>query len=222
MKRLQLLLSVLMIALFIGSCTVAKEPNGVWVNTEKRQGKTFNKAFIVVVTGNLEARALLETDIANIVIKKGYHAVKSIDVLPPDLKSNSTIPTKDEIIKKVKESGCDAVFVASVLKKEADVNYTAGTEAYTTLPYATMPYSGWGGTYFGYYSYAQSTVSTPGYYSKEKSYFIQSNLYDAASGDIMWSVQSKVLDPQSLTQFSKDYTSKLIGQLKQEKLFVKK
>ena len=220
MKRIQLLFIISTIV-FINSCTATKEPNGVWVNKEKIQGKSFSNVFIVVVTGNLEARDILEKDIANIIIKKGFKAVKSIDVLPPDLKS-STIPTKEAVIKAVKENGCDAVFVASVLKKEADVNYHAGTEAYTTLPYATMPYSGWGGTYFGYYSYAYSTVSTPGYYSKEKTYFIQSNLYDAASEQIMWSVQSKILDPQSITQFSKSYTSKVIAQLKEEKLITKK
>jgi hypothetical protein len=47
---------------------------------------------------------------------------------------------------------------------------------------------------------------------------MQSNLYDVASEEIMWSVQSNVFDPSSLSQFSKAYTSQLIKQLKEEGL----
>ena len=123
------------------------------------------------------------------------------------------INNKEEIIKKVKENNCDAVFVASLLKKEEDVRYTPGTTAYSV-----MPYYSWSGNFFGYYSHWYPTVNNPGYYSKEKSYFMQSNLYDVASEEIMWSVQSKIFDPASLKKFSKAYTSKLIEQLKSEKL----
>ena len=211
MKRLSLF-SVLVFILLITSCAPVQESTGVWVNKEKIQGKSFHNIFIVVVSGNLEARGVLETDLANIATAKGLKAIKSIDVMPPNLKDNIT-PTKEEIIKKVKENNCDAVFVASLLKKEEDVRYTPGTTAYSV-----MPYYSWSGNFFGYYSHWYPTVNNPGYYSKEKSYFMQSNLYDVASEEIMWSVQSKIFDPASLKKFSKAYTSKLIEQLKSEKL----
>ena len=211
MKRLSLF-SVLVFILLITSCAPVQESTGVWVNKEKIQGKSFHNIFIVVVSGNLEARGVLETDLANIATAKGLKAIKSIDVMPPNLKDNIT-PTKEEIIKKVKENNCDAVFVASLLKKEEDVRYTPGTTAYSV-----MPYYSWSGNFFGYYSHWYPTVNNPGYYSKEKNYFMQSNLYDVASEEIMWSVQSKIFDPASLKKFSKAYTSKLIEQLKSEKL----
>ena len=211
MKRLSLF-SVLVFILLITSCAPVQESTGVWVNKEKIQGKSFHNIFIVVVSGNLEARGVLETDLANIATAKGLKAIKSIDVMPPNLKDNIT-PTKEEIIKKVKENNCDAVFVASLLKKEEDVRYTPGTTAYSV-----MPYYSWSGNFFGYYSHWYPTVNNPGYYSKEKKYFMQSNLYDVASEEIMWSVQSKIFDPASLKKFSKAYTSKLIEQLKSEKL----
>ena len=57
--------------------------------------------------------------------------------------------------------------------------------------------------------------------TKEKTYFMQGNLYDAASEEIMWSVQSKIFNPSSVKKFSKSYTASLVKQLEQEKLLKK-
>jgi hypothetical protein len=209
------LLSVITIAFILAACSSTKESTGVWVNKEKIQGKSFNNVFIVVMSADIEARSQLENDLAAVAVSKGYKAVKSIDVMPPTFTDSKT-PAKEEIVNKVKTSGCDAVFVASLLKKEEDVRYTPGTTAYSVRPY----YS-WSGNYYGYYSHWYPTVSTPSYYTKEKTYFMQSNLYDAASEEIMWSVQSEVFNPSSVKRFSKLYTSGLVKQLESENLLKK-
>lgn len=205
-------MSIALLLLLLQACTPYKESTGVWVNKEKIQGKSYSNIFIIVMTANLEARALLENNLASLATEKGYKTVKSMDVMPPGLK-DAAMPSKEDIVKKVKENNCDAVFVASLLKKEEDVRYTPGTTAYSVRPYYT-----WSGNYFGYYSHWYPTVYNDGYYTKEKNYFMQSNLYDVASEEIMWSVQSTVFDPSSLNKFSKAYTSQLIKQLKEEGL----
>jgi hypothetical protein len=215
MKKMKLL-SVVAAIVMLASCTTANESTGVWVNKEKMQGKSFSNIFILVMSADLEARSAVENDLAAAASAKGYKTVKSIDVMPPSFKDPKT-PAKEDVISKVKESGCDAIFVATLLKKEDDVRYTPGTTAYSPLPYYT-----WSGNFYGYYNNYYPTVSTPGYYSKEKSYFIQSNLYDVATEEIMWSVQSKIFDPASLKGFSKTYTSELIKKLEKETLFKKK
>jgi len=47
---------------------------------------------------------------------------------------------------------------------------------------------------------------------------MQSNLYDAASQEIMWSVQSEIFNPSSLDKFSRSYTQTLIKQLQDDGL----
>jgi hypothetical protein len=205
-------LPFVLFVLLLQGCSPYKESTGVWVNKDKIQGKSYSSIFVIVMTDNLEARALLENNLASLAQEKGYKVVKSMDVMPPRLK-DAAMPSKEDIIKKVKESNADAVFVASLLKKEEDVRYTPGTTAYSMSPYNT-----WNGNFFGYYSHWYPTVYNEGYYTKEKNYFMQSNLYDVATEEIMWSVQSTVFDPSSLTKFSKAYTSQLIKQLKEEGL----
>jgi hypothetical protein len=204
---------LLIITLFLAACSSPKESTtGVWVNKDKIQGKSFNKIFIVVMTADPEARSTVENDLAAVATSRGHPVVKSIDVITTSLK-DPKLPTKDEVVAKVKETTCDAVFVATLLKKEESVGYTPGTSAYSVAPYQTY--------YPGYYSYWYPSVSTPSYYDHEKTYFMQSNLYDVASEEIMWSVKSKIFSPETLKKFSKQYTSTLVKQLEKEKLVKK-
>jgi len=204
---------LLIITLFLAACSSPKESTtGIWVNKDKIQGKSFNKIFIVVMTADPEARSTVENDLAAVATSRGHPVVKSIDVITTSLK-DPKLPTKDEVVAKVKETTCDAVFVATLLKKEESVGYTPGTSAYSVAPYQTY--------YPGYYSYWYPSVSTPSYYDHEKTYFMQSNLYDVASEEIMWSVKSKIFSPETLKKFSKQYTSTLVKQLEKEKLIKK-
>lgn len=206
-------LAILIVAgLMFTACSSGKESTGVWVNKDKIQGKSFHKVFIVVMTADIQARVRVENDLAAAAIAKGYEAVKSVEAIPPVL-SDPKLPTKDEVVSKVKSSGCDAVFVASLLDKNESVHYTPGKTAYSTLPYYTY--------YPGYYSNWYPSVSTPSYYSHDKKYFMLSNLYDAASEEIMWSVQSEIFNPETLEKFSRTYTTSLIKQLEKEKMLKK-
>jgi hypothetical protein len=213
MKKNLFVLFIILVVL--AACTPPKESTDVWVNKEKIKGKSFNKLFIVVMTADPEARSTVENDLARVATSRGHPVVKSIDVITTNLR-DPKMPTKDEVVAKVKETGCDAVFVATVLKKEEAVNFTPGSSAYATAPYPV-----YAGTYTGYYSYWYPSVSTPDYYDKEKTYFMRSNLYDVASEEIMWSVQSKIFSPESLKKFSKAYTSTLVKQLEKGKLIKK-
>ena len=56
----------------------------------------------------------------------------------------------------------------------------------------------------------------PGYYVNDKTYFIESNLYDVESEDIIWSVQSEAYNPSNLESASNKYAAQLIKELKQE------
>jgi hypothetical protein len=213
-KGYVLLVTALVLLLF--NCSPSKkstaETADVWVNKEKMQGKTYDSVFIVVMTADIQVRIQLENDLAKAASSKGRMVVKSSDVLPPSLE-NPKMPEKDSIVEKVKKSGCDALFVASLLRKEEQVGYTPGTTTYAVQPYAYY--------YTGYYSHYAPSVSTKGYFTDDKNYFIQSNLYDVASTELMWSVQSKVLDPASIKKFSESYMSSLVKQMEKANLLKK-
>ena len=215
MKRNHLL-TVIVAVFILVACSSSKQSTGVWVNKEKIQGKTFNNFFILVMTANIQARVQVEKDLEALAVSRGLKALKSIDVMPPSLDDPKKVPTKEELVSKVKASGCNAVFIVSLLNKDESVRYTPSTSAHTVTPYYTYT-----GSYYGYYSNWYSTAYTPSYYTQEKEYFMQTNLFDVASEEIMWSAQSEVFNPSSLPNFSRSYIQTLMKQLEKENLLKK-
>jgi hypothetical protein len=85
----------------------------------------------------------------------------------------------------------------------------------TTYAGAYSPYSHYGyyGQFYGYYAYTTPLVSTPGYYEEKQTYFLEGNMYDAATEEIQFSMQSKAYNPGDLQDFSKEYVHLLLDQL---------
>lgn len=208
-------LSIISVAFIFASCSSAKESTGVWVNKEKIQGKSYDNFFVIVMTADIEARVRLENDIAATIVSRGHKAIKSYEVLPADLKDPKP-PAVDALIEKIKASDCNAVFVTSLLDKNDEIRYSTGGTYYTMR----SDYS-WAGTFFGYYTHYYSTVTTAGYYSNDKTYFMQSNLFDKASQELMFSVQSEIFNPSSLASGSRTYISTLMKQLDKAKILKK-
>jgi hypothetical protein len=76
---------------------------------------------------------------------------------------------------------------------------------------------GYGG-YYGYYNYYYPQVYSPGYYSVDKTYYLETNMYDIASDKLVWSVQSEASNPTNLSDTFKSYSYMLIKHLQNEGL----
>ncbi len=174
------------------------------------QGRTFHKIFVVAVTADIPAQVRLEKALETGLTRRGVEVVKSIDVMPPSL-DNPTRPNKDSVIAHVQRTGCDAVFAATLARKEEALSYTPGNTTFT-----------WMGEFTGWYDMMYSTVTRPGYFTDEKKYTIQSMLFDAATRQLLLAVASPVTDPSSLDQFTQSYISTLVSQLEEAKVIKKK
>ena len=75
-----------------------------------------------------------------------------------------------------------------------------------------VPYAGYGYYYSGYYAYSPVFYS-PGYYETDKTYFIESNLFNATTEKLLISMQSKVVNPPTAMKASKQYTQMLVTEL---------
>jgi len=214
MKNFSILTIMAFVIVLICSCS-STQLTGVWVNKEKMEQKSYKKIFVLAQTADIQARKAVEDALVAKAKDRGFELVSSISVIPPSL-SNPEIPSKESVIEGVKSSGCDAAFIVTMLKKEENVRYTPGTTVYAPLPYYR-----WNSNMFNYYDYWRPSVSTPGYYSNNHSYFLQSNLYDAASQELMVSIQSELFNPESLQKFAKDYVNDVVSKLQKEGLLKK-
>jgi hypothetical protein len=83
--------------------------------------------------------------------------------------------------------------------------------------YAPVNY-GYYGSFYGYYNYYYPVVYSPGYYSVDKTFYLECNLYDLAADKLLWSIQSEARNPKDLHSWFKAYANMLISHLKQKGL----
>jgi hypothetical protein len=181
-----------------------------WVNKKDmpvpQPGK--HKIFIFVMTQNYDAQLNLENDLAAAAEAKGIKTVKSIDAFGPILTLDK-LPKTDILLKAIRDQGCDAIFTVAVVDQQSQTYYNPGSSVGVGV---FVPYSGYGYGYTGYYAYSPAFYS-PGYYSTEKTYFIESNLFNANTEKMLVSMQSKVVNPPTIIKASKQYTQMLVTEL---------
>lgn len=206
---------ILAVVLVFISCSSSQKVLSSWVNKEELKGKKYSKVFIAVLTQNTSSKTILEYDLAATLNEQGYQTVKSTDALSGSFRDNPNL-TKDDVLAKVRETNCDVILTVTLLDSKTETRYVPGTSVYASYaPYPAYGYYGGFGTYYGYYAPA---IYSSGYYTTDKTYFLESNLFDAASEKILWSVQSSTYNPDNIKEFSSRYCKLLVSQAKDDEL----
>ena len=180
-----------------------------WKNPQAPQHAPYKSVFIVGMTEKREAREQVEGDVASAAEKLGVKATRSLDVFPMNLYTK-IIPSKEEMLAKIRELKCDAIFTVSLLDVKKYQRYVEGA----TVPMGMV--TSYHGGFAVYYSTNMPVVSEPGYYATDKAYFIEGNLYDVGTEELQWSMQSKSYNPENLGSFSRDYAKLLVDKLKKD------
>lgn len=206
---------ILAVVLVFISCSSSQKVLSSWVNKEELKGKKYSKVFIAVLTQNTSSKTILEYDLAATLNEQGYQTVKSTDALSGSFRDNPNL-TKDDVLAKVRETNCDVILTVTLLDSKTETRYVPGTSVYASYaPYPAYGYYGGFGTYYGYYAPA---IYSSGYYTTDKTYFLESNLFDAATEKILWSVQSSTYNPDNIKEFSSRYCKLLVSQAKDDEL----
>ena len=61
----------------------------------------------------------------------------------------------------------------------------------------------------------------PGYYATDKNYYLEINLYDAKTEELVWSAQSETTNPSSIETFSNSFSQLVVNQLIKDGLISK-
>ncbi|HEY3387212.1 MAG TPA: hypothetical protein VGK46_11925 [Saprospiraceae bacterium] len=199
--------------MFLSACSPTMKITGNWMNKEVMGTGKFQKIFLFAIAYNMGAKQSVENAQAKAATDAGINVVKSYEVFGPNFLAQK--PSKDEILAKIRETGCDAVFTTALVDEQSETRYVPGTTTYT-------PYYGYYGSFGGYYGSMNSYMYEPGYYTEDKTYFFESNLYDVESGDIVWSVQSEAYNPTNVDKVARDYSYLLFEKLKSEGILNKK
>src|SRR5436853_2837133 len=149
---------------------------GTW-KSPSYSSKSYETILVTALTNHAVPKATVENDMAVLLSKNSVSAYKSIDLFPPDITNSDS--DKVTIMRKVQGMNIDAILTISMLKQETETRYVNRQAVYD--PFAYNYYR----NFWGYYSYWYPYSYSPGYYD-EKVYFIETNLYDVKTEDLVW------------------------------------
>jgi len=211
MKQMKFV-AILLVSGILWSCSPATRVTGSWVNSSARgtmlSGKT---VFIASLTRNMEVRTKLENALASEAALKNIKVVKSTDFFSPDFYQKK--PTETTLMSKIQNSGANYILTISLINKQSETRYVPGSAGY-----APYPYYGWYGGFYSYYNYWRPMFYEPGYYVTDKTYFMETNLYDMANNKLVWSAQTETVNPGSIDAFVNGYPKILIDQMARDGL----
>ncbi|MGZ3900526.1 MAG: hypothetical protein ACXVNM_00095 [Bacteroidia bacterium] len=205
MKKIIILL-VLSFAIFLISCYSSSKITGSW-KSPKQTDKTYKSIFIAALTGNTVAKATIEKDLEQMLNKYGIGTVKSLDEFPPSFERDSI--RKEVLIERVRKKGSEAILTVTLLRKETESRYTTGN-------YAPMGRWGYYGSFGGYYNYWYPYAYSDTYYTRDDVYYLETNLYDSATEELIWSAQSQTYSYDGLATHSKEFSNIIGVQMKKD------
>jgi len=203
-------LFILLIALTLSACGPSQKITNSWINPESNSNAPYKSIFVFVLSQSKEASFSVEDRIAALIAARGQKFVISSAVFPPNISISENF-TREQMADAIKKTGCDAVFVIALLDVKNVESYHPGG-AYYPMNYGSY------GSYYGYYNHYYPQIYSSGYYSSNKTYYIETNFYDLAEDKLLWSIQSEAYNPSSLDDWFDTYSNDLLNELKTEGL----
>lgn len=198
------------------ACGSSTRITGSWVNKEKLADKDYNNVFIAALTSDRQLQSTLENELATRAELRGVNAITSHNTFTRTFTSDNK-PSKEELLSTIKTSDADAIFTVTVQDVETDTHYVPGNTVYPT----PLLYSYYG-DFYGYYDTMYPIAYNTGYYTEDKVYYMESNLYDADTEELLWSAQSKTYDPVDVEIFVEEYAEAIADQLADDGLIKEK
>ena len=140
----------------------------------------FSKVLVIAPLRDQNSQRIAEDKIVG-KLSKGVTGVQSYSYLQP---ADTTIATVEN---KLKKDGFDGIILMRLTTVEKSLSYNPGT--YYGGYYG---YRGYG--YGGYYGAGYS----PGYYSEDKTFMVETNFYRISDRKLLWSGTTSTLNPTSL------------------------
>jgi hypothetical protein len=205
MKRI---VALLMVTAYFASCGPSQKITTSWVNNDFTPTKKVQTVFIMVMAQNQANRNIIETDLAKAAESRGLKVYKSSEIFAPNFQRNE-LPDKQVIIDKVKQLGCDIILSSHLVDKQSETRYVPGTTSYA-------PYGGYGYGWGGYHGSMVGYYNNPGYYTTDKTYFMETNIFDVQTEKLIYSAQSEAYNPTNVSSFSRDYTQVLFDRINRD------
>lgn len=204
MRPLKTFFAVLLMFGLFYSCSPSSQITGAWKNP--KSAIQYSNILVAAMTNSIEAKSTVENNMVASLVGKGVMVSKSLDVFPPNFGKDIT---KEEMMSKIRQRGSDAILTVTLVDKKTESRYIPGSYGYAPV----LTYN----RFWGYYTYWYPTMySNPGYYSQDRIYYMETNLYDTQTEELIWSAQSETYNPKNLSGFSQELANIIANKLEKD------
>jgi hypothetical protein len=188
---------LLLVSLILGCSSTRLE--STW-SDRSYTGGPFRKLMIIGLGATEGGRAEFENSVADALLAQGVTGVSSTGYF-----ASAKEMTRDAVRAWVERDGYQGVFVARLVDVEHRQYEVPPT--YTDL---------WG--YWGYYG---SVMTSPGYVADRTTLLIDVDLFEAPTGKVVYTAESKSFDPDSREEVIRELTALLVKDLTKRGLLPK-
>ncbi len=201
--KLKNLIPLSLISLII-ACSPSTKLVNTWVDPSltPETVKPFNKVLVIARIKDETANRVTED---KIVAKLKMPASPSYAFLLPSDTNQVTVDAK------LKEKGYDGLITMRLTDVNETVNYQQGSGGYYGGGYYGGYYGGRAGGYYGYYG-------TPGYYTQDRTFYVETSIFSLVTGKLMWSGTTTSLNPTQLDQTLDEIIYAIRAELKKKGL----
>jgi hypothetical protein len=196
--------------LFLAGCS-STTVTGSWKNPDFTG--TVHKIYIVGIAKQDTTRRIFEDEFSRNLEGYGATGISSYRDLPDPQQA-----TKESIAERVAKNGADSVLMTRMIGKRTEEVVTPGRiTSYNTGPYYGYPYPyyrQWG----NYYDQRYETIYEPATVTQYQVVTIEANLYEARTGELIWSAQLDTVIEPATQKLIADFVDKVTRALLEQGL----
>lgn len=206
-----ILTGFLLCLLFMAGCSPATQITGTWSDPQA-QNINYDNVLVFAMTDRVNIKESVENALAEELRAQGVNVTTSLEQFPPRFREGM-VESKDEMMEFINQNRYDGIITVAVVDEETETRYVPGGAGY-----APMGRFGYYGGFWPYYSH-WGPMYQPGYYEEDRVYFLETNLYDAETEQLVWSAQSETTNPRELDNFANQFSEVIVDEMTDRNLF---
>ncbi|HEX6171366.1 MAG TPA: hypothetical protein VFZ33_16880 [Chitinophagaceae bacterium] len=157
-----------------------------------------NKTLVVAMVKDETSRRVIEDQLSKRI---GSGAVSSYTIVSSEMLKGAS---EDALKQKVTEGSFTHILLMRLADIEKETSYVPGT--------TTSFYGGYG----RYYGYGAGMYSTPGYYTTDKNYFVETTVYTVNPDKLVWTGTTKTVNPSKLDKAVNEIADAISEKMKKD------
>lgn len=194
----KLVLSVFIAGILI-SCSPSTQIVKSWQEPNATlQANTTNKTLVIAMVKDETSRRVIEDQL---VKRMNSHAIASYSLFTADMLKEASA---DKFSEKLIQDKYNYVLLMRLGDVEKETSYVPGTT------------TGFYGGYGRYYGYGAGMYSSPGYYTTDKNYFIETTVYSVNPDKLLWTATTKTVNPSKIEKTVNDIADVVSNKMKKD------